>query len=348
MTTDNQRMEFYRQLALLARSNLPLPEGVRGMVASCGSRAFRDVLRQTADALAAGETLESCLARHPGTFPQLHRSLLAGAERAGLLPEALDEVAFVARQTSLSALLLRDALTYPALTLWFSATVVLLMMRFHLPAFGEDLRVMYEQPLPAVSSTLFTLSQFVCRVWPAVVAVYVIGTLGAVWLLGGFLGGRRMLTWVIARLPGARGAVSRFSEARICALWSVLLSRGAPLVEAAEMAAAMMECPESCGALGELAEEFRRGVSLDNAESLEAAVGVNVALCMRHMPEQELPERLAKLGESLREEGNLAMQRFGNMVSLSALGFMALVCGGMIIALFAPLVELYKHFTSCG
>ena len=110
----------------------------------------------------------------------------------------------------------------------------------------------------------------------------------------------------------------------------------------------MMERPESRGVLNKLAEEFRRGVSLTDAESLEAAVGDQVALCMRYMPEQELPERLARLGDSLRREGDLAMQRFGNLASLCALGAMALACGGMIIALFAPLVELYKHFTFCG
>ena len=81
--------EFYRQLALLLRAQLPLPESVRSLAASCRDRRVRAVLDQVADDVGNGLPLADALRRHAREFPAFHLRLVGAAEQAGTLPHVL-------------------------------------------------------------------------------------------------------------------------------------------------------------------------------------------------------------------------------------------------------------------
>ena len=85
-----------------------------------------------------------------------------------------------------------------------------------------------------------------------------------------------------------------------------------------------------------------------HARQIDAAAGADVALCLRHTNGEDLPLRLEKIGQSLRDQGELDLEHFGSVTTFLSLICMALLCGMIIVAMFAPLIELYRHFTFCG
>ena len=334
--------EFYRQLALLTRSDLPLPESVEAVAAGCGERGLRAALGQVADEVRRGRPLSEALAPHERFFPEFHRALIRHGERAGALPEALYEVADVARRQRSLGLDFREIMAYPLATTWFAVTVLLVMMRVYLPGFGRDMEALMEAPLPPFSAVLFALAEIVSSHWLPVVVAYLLILAATVWLLSDQRVARRLLHRLLAILPGTRGIVGCLDVARVCGVSAVLLRRGTPLPEVLAVSAGMASDRELAQRLDLMRQQCEAGRSLHESAEVEG-LPATLALALRHTRETDLPEELQAMREHYTQLAETTARRVGFFWQVGAVVGMGCTAGAVIVAMFLPMIELYRY-----
>lgn len=338
--------EFYRQLTLLVRSDLPLPESIAAVAIGCGDRTFRGVLTAVADDVRRGVPLAEALRPHPRFFPEFHVALIRSGERSGTLPDVLHEVAAIARRERAMALDVREIVAYPLLTSGFALLVLLMLLRFYLPGFGQAMTALLAVPLPWFSAVLFGVADLVVAHWPLVLAVYGLGAATVVWLLGSGRSARRTLLRVLARLPGTRRILDSLDLARICGVSAVLVGKGAPLPEVLAVASGMTGNPAFAAGLDAARRECEAGRTLDEDAAALATLPQSVILCLQHRREGALAAELETLREYYVELATDTAHQVGLAWQLAAIGGMALVVGAVILAIFMPLIELYQSMAA--
>ncbi len=341
-TTADPVAEFYRELGLLVRAGLPLPDAILGVAQGSSDRRLRLALAAVSEEVAQGGALSEALARHRRWFPKLHTALIRGGETSGALPEVLHEAATLARFTSHVAVQFKEIAAYPLLTAGFAVTLLLVLLRYYLPQFGRDIQAVTELPLVGLPACLFGLADWVVSCWPGVVAAYVAVIALLVWLAAETLTSRRALQRILGNCPGTASVMVNLDMARVCGTWAVLLRRGTPLDAIAAVSAGMTVDDHLAERLRALGEQCKTGTALPDA-TVAAHLPQPLALVLRHTSEDGLADELAAMQEHCVERAQTAARRAAVWWQILTFAGMAVVAGSVILSLFTPMIQLYER-----
>ncbi|OGV78239.1 MAG: hypothetical protein A3K19_04795 [Lentisphaerae bacterium RIFOXYB12_FULL_65_16] len=344
----DELIEFFHQLALLVRANMPLPDSLAGLAGNCRNPAFAHVVQQLADDVAHGLPLSDAVARHGRCFDTFHVQLLRAGERSGTLGEVLTEIARIARLEHALRTRVKEVAAYPVLTVSMAVAVLLLVLRFLFPELAATVQDMYENGVPALSGLLFAAADWVKAYWWGCVAVYLTAVGAVIWVFAARPGSNDPLRRCIRALPGAQRIFANHDMARASGILAVLVRHQTPLDQALSTAADLTDSPGVGRALRELAAAVRSGAPI--GRRVEAAHGLDPLLlsCLAHFPENELPGELEQVREAFTERANTATVRCAAVWGSVACTAMALLVGAVVLAMFMPLIELDRWLHVMG
>lgn len=340
MASQYEVAEFYRQLALLTKSSMPLPETLRNLAEASSSRRFKEELRKLADETAKGRSLSDAMAERPELFPPFFAKMVKLGEGSGALPAVLSELACLARVNFQLATLARDILFYPVVTVLFALLVLIGMSHFVVPQFG----IIYEEllegaALPGLTQLVLRISNLIHGNIAVFSILYAATVVAALWLLSGSSSSNWALLRVSRFLPLSEMVFYNFSMARICSLWSVMMKRGVPDSEALGCIASLSEQPELEFALARAAGACAKGKPLAEAIEAEPDISRLLFLCVANNPEASLPEEMERLSALFKERGYHGFKRVGAVWDILTISGMAIVVGGVALFLFIPLIS---------
>jgi type II secretory pathway component PulF len=337
--TAAESAEFAEHLATLTRTGLPLVSGLRSLAAELPSKRLRRPLRQMADGIERGESLDAALVGVASRFPAPLRGLVIAGARSGKLADVLGQYV---RYANLGASLRRRfwlAVAYPLFLLTalvglyvFVCGWIVETFQFILKDFGVE--------TPAVTRVFFWMADATRIHGLRFVAT---GTLlglvaYAVFRLGMGPAERRMVATGIPLF----GPLLRWSSlAEFCHLTGLLVESEMPLPEALELAARGVNDAELARA----------------SRSLRASVedGWTFADALRTWPRcpAGLTEILAEsegrgdLAPALHLAGDMFEARARSHASFlsalfAAMTLLMVVWGGafVVMALYLPLISL--------
>jgi type IV pilus assembly protein PilC len=126
---------FNRQLASMARLNMPLAKGLRIMAREVSDGHFRGLIESVQHDLEEGRTLQDALAKYPESFSEIYIELLRAGESTGNLAVILDELTRYTETLARVRTRLRDAMLYPAVVVVLTVAFVLCFFWFIIPNF---------------------------------------------------------------------------------------------------------------------------------------------------------------------------------------------------------------------
>jgi type II secretory pathway component PulF len=177
----------FRSLASLVGAGVPLAKAL-GATQPLTRGPLRAALESTARLLVEGQSLAGALARQDIAFPGVVLGIIRAGERAGCLPQALDEAASqLEREVELNGRV-RQALAYPLVLLATGTASVVIIGVVVVPRFAALLGEL-GQALPASTRLLLAATGAVARWGPA-------------FLVAGAAGGWALHRW--AHSPGGR------------------------------------------------------------------------------------------------------------------------------------------------
>lgn len=327
------------QLSTLVQAGLPLEQALQAVAQQSQKRRVSTVLSQVRDRVMEGQSLASALGAYPRAFPDVLRATIAAGERSGYLGHVLDQLAAYTEARQASRQKIQLALVYPALLMFACVAIVGFLLGYVVP---DVVKIFVDsgQPLPWLTQAMITLSQ---------------GVRGYAWVLALMLvGAGLLLRWslrqphwrwqwhrLVLRLPLLGGVFREMEAARFASTLAILGKSAVPLVDALEIAAAVIGNVTIRSRMCDVARSVREGGTL--TRGLEA--GGDIPPLMLHMIASgeragELDNMLARAAE--QQEKTLAA-RIALVVSLFE-PIMLVLMGGVVLlivmAILLPILSL--------
>lgn len=248
-----------RELAATMRSGLPLPQAVASLTAD-QPRVIRRHLEAMAERLETGEPLSEAIDALPRSwYPSNLGAMIAAAERAGTVPQLLEELSQELMALSSLERRLSMTLVYPMVVLAFAGLILTLVIARVMPILSTLYAGLGHDELPGLSAFLVN----VIGPWAGLVVwICFAVTLVLVWGLRGpsrygAIGSR--LRAVARRLPIGRGLYAGAVELRFSRLLRLLLEGGIPLPEALDLCRTAIDDRRAGRAIVEAADRIRTG-----------------------------------------------------------------------------------------
>lgn len=335
---------FNQELAALIRAGLPILASLDILLERRKNPVFRKTLEDVRDRVRGGAALSEAFDAQGEMFPKIYSSTLASGERSGEVANVLQR--YIVYQKTLLALRRKvlSSLIYPAILLSLSIGLVVLLITNVLPKFAT-FYADFGADLPLVTRLLIALSTFLTKHLLTVAAGLVVAALGVrAWQRTP--AARLLLDRLKVRLPLIGGIFHRFAVSRFMRTLGTLVSGGIPVVTALGISARAVGNQLFEGRLLEVERKVREGSSL--WQSLEeTGLFSDIAIEMTKVGEStgSLHEMLAHVSDFYDEEIETRLATLMALLEPAMLVGMGLVIGGMLLAIYLPLLRSYAQST---
>jgi len=335
--------EFNDQLLTITKSGLPLAPALKAMASDVRKAKLRNVLDDIQRQVEAGNTLESALTRHPGSFSPVYVSLVRSGERAGNIAAVFECLTTYSRRMVDLRSSIQEMLAYPLMLILAAFAIVVWILVKVVPVMAEIFKD-FGGELPAPTKLVLRIGDLFVHhslIWLSVSAVILVIMLKVfVSFLHGESSGPGM-DRIKLHIPGLGRVYAMASLARFCRALGLLLQARVPMLASLELAAASAGNAVLTKAVRYAGRQVANGATL--AEGLKESRYFDHSFCwLLAQGEQrgELAESLLLLDED-QERSVDRMRKWIMMVTGPAVVVcVAILVGFLVISMYLPIFSL--------
>lgn len=329
-----EQISFYRQLAVILRSGLPLLNALQ-LLQKHGSAKQMLLCYRLQQRLRRGSSLAQALAAEADCCTQLAVTLVAVGEESGELAMLLEQLAdYYSRQLKLRRFVQR-AVTYPAFLLLASFCVLLLFLLYILPVLADTYSAMGVLPMGTLA-LLLTLKDALLQ-QPLAALALTAGVAAALFLLG-----RRLLRCFLrSRLSGNFHGL--LLEVRFCRLLALLLESGVGITKAVAIVTDTMDDEQYAGQLRLLNSRLKRGIAIEQAAAggaKELFSPLMLELVCVGASTGYLPQMLQEAVTAGEQRLQQQLGRLQELLVALLLLVAAIIIAGIVCIVIGPLFEM--------
>ena len=324
------------QLSTLVQAGLPLEEALEAVAKQSARRRVAGLLSAVRSRVMEGHALATALGQFPKAFPELFRATVAAGERSGHLGHVLEQLAAYTQARQASRQKIQMALVYPLILMLASVAIVGFLLGYVVP---DVVKIFVDsgQPLPWLTRALIGVSDALRHH-----GLLLIGALAS--LVGFWRWSLRQptlrLRWhrLVLNIPLIGEVLRAMEAARFASTLAILGKSAVPLVDALEIAAAVIGNLTIRARMVDVARSVREGGTL--TRGLEQSG--DIPPMMLHMIASgeragELDRMLARAAE--QQESSLAA-RIALVVSLFEPAMLVLMGGVVLLIVMAILLPI--------
>lgn len=331
---------FTRQLSTIVNAGLPLLQGLDILSEQTEDARFAKVLKQIAEDVEAGETFSDALRKNSRIFSDLYVSMVRAGEASGNLDGVLLQLADYLEAIEELKRRIRSAMTYPVVAFSMVLLIAAALVAWVVPQFGE-IFASFGGNLPRPTQILLSVSNML-QGWGILVLIGLIMLLAlAIRVYGQTPVGRVQLDAVRLRLPIFGKLLRKVAISRFARTLSTLTKSGVAILGALEIVERTVNNAVFAKAIRDAGESVRNGETL--ADPL-ARSGQFPAMVTRMIGVGEktgaLEGMLAKISDFYDSEVRAAVDSLTSMIEPMLILMMGIIVGGMVIALFMPIIQL--------
>lgn len=338
----NQRfLLFNQELAALLGAGLPLLQVLDLMLERVREPAFRAALGDVRQRVESGTELSAAFAAQGDLFPRLYPSSLMAGERTGDLEVVIRRFVRYLKLVIEARKRVVTALVYPAVLVFLSLAMVLVMTIFVIPKFS----VFYADlgaDLPALTRVTLAISTAMRDSWWMVLGALVITWLLARSWLRSPTGIAAVDRWKL-KLPLIGEVFQRFALTEFARSLATLLDGGLPLVPALEVAVASVGNAWVRHRLEPAIGRVREGTALFTALE-KSGVVEDLAIDMVRVGEATgaLATMLGNVADFLDQEVEVRLQRLLTLVEPAMLVFMGIIIALLLVSVYLPMFSVFQ------
>lgn len=341
------------QIAAIARSGIPLEEGLRSAADNVATGRLRRLIVDLCDDLARGTPLPAAVAAIEKRLPTRYAPLIAAGMRTGDLGGALYGMTSYLRLRAAGSQAIVSLAAYPLMILIIGVAVMSLLMRAVVPQIqalltelGSDgLMRSAGRPVPPLSDAIFSTA----AIWPTVELVLwlLIGAL-VLLVLSSFTPFGARFREALARITPGISRVHRYSAlARFAHTGALAAHASAPLAELVAAGGLASGASRLAAATERVAARLTEGRSLDEATRDEREIPrLWTCVVSTTAPRGELAAGLSELARLYEQRAEhwvrLLRVLLGPVLILLVSGVLALILTGLAIGLARRLGSLMQ------
>ena len=332
-----------RQLAILLNAGLPLIRALRTLERQSKDFSTTKVLGEVATGVEGGATFSEALAQHPKSFDKLYLNMVRAGEAAGKLELILDRLAMFMEKAARIAGKVKSAMVYPIIVLSIAGGIGAGLMVFIVPKFEKIFtELLNGKPLPGITQAVMAISNFMQNNLLVMVG-------GIVGLVLGFKiviktpWGKYGWDYVCYNMPLFGPIVSRSAISKFARTLGTLMGSGVPVLNSLNIVKETSGNQLVADAIQKVHDAVKEGETM--AAPLNATkVFPAMVISMIEVGEEtgRLPDMLEKVADTYDEEVDNAVGALTSMIEPLMIVGLAGIVGGIVIALFAPLVSIIE------
>ncbi|NLP15572.1 MAG: type II secretion system F family protein [Clostridiales bacterium] len=334
---------FTRQFYTLLNAGIPIVLALDMLEKQTENRTLRKAIASTQIMVQKGEKLSDAMRNQGKIFPPILVNMVDAGEASGSLEVALERMAVHFEKEAKLRALIRKAMVYPASLCLISVGVIVLMITVVIPKF-MDMFADMNMELPAITLTIMGISDFFLTKWYLILLIIVLIVIGWISFVSTFKG-KIFIATLALKLPIIGKMNIKTNSARITRTLSTLITAGIPLIEAVDIAARTIDNLVIKKVLMESKEEIARGVPLSVPINSSGIFPPLVTHMMKIGEETgSMDDMLNKIADYYDEEVEAATQSLTAAIEPIIIIVLAVVVGGMIIAVMQPMFSMYEQF----
>jgi len=330
-----------RQIATLVDAGLPLLRGLRILAQQESNRTLKRILGEVGGQIESGSQFSEAIAAHPKVFNRLYVNMVRAGELGGALEITLRRLAEFMEKAQKIKGKVKAALFYPAAVMTVATAIMGLLLVFVIPRFKEVFSGLTGgAPLPAFTTLVLNVSDFTKQHFViallTLVAAGIALTLAERTRTGRLAFDQMKLTLPVFGPVFRKAAISRFARTL-----GTLLNSGVPVLQALTIVREIA----GNSVLGNLISRVYDGVKEGEpitAPLRSSSIFPPMIVGMVDIGEQTgaLPDMLLKIADGCDEEVDNAVSAMLSLLEPILIVFLAVVVGGIVIAMFLPIIGI--------
>ncbi len=340
-------MIFTRQLATMVDAGLPIDHAVETLADQARSDMFREILFSILRDIRRGTRISAAISYYPRIFPDIYVTMVRAAEASGELAHILNQLAGYMESAERVRQKVKAAMTYPVLATGMIGVVASVLLLVVVPKFATMFEMVKgDLPLPtvivlavsdfALNNALVTLLLMAASVTTLVIVLKT-------------KKGHYYFDLFKLKVPIFGELFSKVAIAKFSRTFSTLLSSGVPILDAL----AIVERASGNDVVAEGVHESINSVSSGSglAEVFQTKeVFPPMLVKMIAVGEQtgQLDVLLNKVADFYDERVTAAVEGLTSMIEPLLIGFLGVVVGGIVVAIFFPMIKLTQSIGGGG
>lgn len=327
---------FCRQLAVMLSAGVPITRALTTLAKQTENGKFALTLETVAKNVESGTPLSDAFAEFPKVFPPLFIAMIAAGETGGIMEQSLVSLAEQMQKEKNLQKNIKSAFSYPKTVGIMAVVILIAMLLFMVPTFKNMMKDGME--LNALSQFIFDASDSL-RAEPLKWVLVAGAIVGTIFVIMKSKPAHRFWENVKLTLPIFGSFITKMVVARFCRTFATLLAGGVTAVEAMKSAGPTAGSDKLAAAINRAISEIEEGspisTSLEKSGLFPPMVTGMVAIGEES---GALPELLDKVAEFFEEDVENTSRNLRAMIEPLALVFVGVVVGGMLIALYVPML----------
>lgn len=336
---------FTRQLALLLKAGVNLGSALTILARQYINGPFGSVISSIAVDVYRGVRSNVAFARHADAFDAFYVAMLTCGEAHGNLPNVLDELAdWLEREAELRRRLF-SVMVYPAFVLAVTMGLTWALFRFVLPAFLPTMQSL-GAALPLPTRILMLMVELVHSWLFLICTGALIVLLVCKWeRLFRSEAAQEFRERIQGQIPVLGTVQQNVELLRISRGLGIMLGSGLFVLEALRLTSTLCGTQRYRRSLLRVKRDLGEGDSLGEAFSgQKACYPSRFAQIVRSGEESgRLSDMLTRLAQMYERDVDIAMDAAMALIEPCIMGFLALIVGFVIVAIFLPLYASISH-----
>ena len=325
-----------KQLAVMLSAGVPITRALTTLSKQCANPKIGDIMEEIAKSVEGGMPLSDAFAQYPKVFSPLFVAMVASGEAGGIMEQALVSLGEMLQKEKNLQQNIKSAYSYPRSVGLLSIVLLIAMLWFMVPIFKKMMTSSTE--ITGISKFIFDASDSLredTHIWILVAGAII----GAVMLFAKSPIAHKIWENNKLTMPMLGDFMTKMVVARFCRTFATLLAGGVTAVEALKSAGPTSGSEKLEKAVNEAIEDIEEGKSISDALD-KSGIFPPMLTGMVAIGEESgaLPELLDKVAEFFEEDVENTSRNLRAIIEPIALIFVGVVVGGMLIALYVPML----------
>jgi type IV pilus assembly protein PilC len=337
--SDKNRTEFCVQLSFLLQAKISLHRALQSLEKQTKNPRMKEVISTLEKEVRKGNSFAKALASRPDVFDNLFVMTAEVGQESGRLAEVMSRLGEHLEKINSLRRKVKQALAYPALVLSVAVVVVLFLLLFIVPTFGEMFKN-FQMELPLSTSIILSVSQIVSEYGMYAVGLLILGVL----LIRSSIKKvivREKLQQYIFRIPVINDILLKNLVARFCRTLGTLLQAQVSLLDALEVVKKMITNSALKQDIQSIIRQVRQGKAI--AEPIiDSVVFPPIVSQMIAVGEEtsELDVMLLKVADYFEMELDSKVETLSSVVEPILILILGLIVAAILISMYLPMFDL--------
>jgi type IV pilus assembly protein PilC len=336
---------FTRQLATMVGAGLSLLESLDVLTHQADGKGMKAALARLVESVRGGSDLSAAMELCPKIFNHLYVSMVKAGEISGQMDIILNRLADYMEASEELSREIKGAMTYPVISMVLVLGITAFLMIGVVPTF-ENVFATLDAELPAITQFVLDISNFL----RANIVAVIIGSMATVFGLATFKKtepGKLLFDKLILKLPVFGSLFQKVCLARFSRTFATLIRSGVPIMSTLDIVANTAGNQVVTNAVLGSRDAVRNGNLLSEPLS-EAPVFPPMVVRMIAIGERTgaLETLLEKIAEFYDSQVRAQVKALTSLIEPLLITFMGVIVGGVVLAIFAPILDMVGKLSS--